>query len=65
MDLDSDKPLPTSAHATSDVLWAAAKVIAPTCAGQNLAYLRCKQGDLSPTHCLTEGKDVTSCVTEV
>lgn len=63
--MESDDPLPGSAYATSDVLWAAAKVIGPSCASQNLAFLRCKKDDLKPVHCMAKGKDVTDCVTEV
>lgn len=63
--VESDDPLPGSAYATSDVLWATAKVIGSSCASQNLAFLRCKKESFEPVHCLAKGKDVMGCVTEV
>ncbi|CAM9807834.1 unnamed protein product, partial [Choristocarpus tenellus] len=62
---DSDTPLPESQSATSDVLWAAAKVIGSECVDQNLAFLRCKKGSAEPSACLVPGKEVTSCVSNV
>jgi hypothetical protein len=47
---------------TSDVLWAASKLIGKECGKENLAYWECKSVDKDPEKCLTQGYYVTACV---
>ncbi len=47
---------------TSDVLWAASKLIGRECASENLNFLECKKEDPNPQACVNAGKGVTQCV---
>eukprot|EP01084_Bolivina_argentea_P209478 356813_1 len=50
---------------TSDMLWAASKLIGRECASANLRFLECKKENPNPQACLEAGKGVTQCVHEV
>ncbi len=50
---------------TSDVLWAASKLIGRECSSANLNFLECKKKNPDPEACLEAGKGVTQCVHEV
>eukprot|EP00638_Chattonella_subsalsa_P001498 CAMPEP_0117745854 /NCGR_PEP_ID=MMETSP0947-20121206/7611_1 /TAXON_ID=44440 /ORGANISM="Chattonella subsalsa, Strain CCMP2191" /LENGTH=100 /DNA_ID=CAMNT_0005563091 /DNA_START=80 /DNA_END=382 /DNA_ORIENTATION=- len=47
---------------TSDVVWAASKLIGSECALENKEYYQCKSKDRNPAACTKEGAGVTSCV---
>jgi NADH dehydrogenase (ubiquinone) 1 alpha subcomplex subunit 8 len=56
MDADSPK---------TSTLYALHKHIATTCKGQNKAFLACKEKDLDPSKCMSEGKAVITCVKDL
>ncbi|CAM9138101.1 unnamed protein product [Heterosigma akashiwo] len=47
---------------TSDILWAASKLIGSECAVENKKFYECKLKDKNPAACVGEGAIVQSCV---